>query len=188
MKFFSVIAFSLASLLLCSADAKSTGNSSHSQVSTIENRMLTDLNGSANETLGHVPTTQERLDMVVKALSRLPPHELERLGVSLTNEIIDGSPEADNLFRAWADRQSELKTAMKSLMQPAEFMTVLSATLRNATVPHSERRQALVDLESLVGDIDNARDFHTIGSWPLLVNLLNRCAYVAFHCLIHTLY
>eukprot|EP01034_Spumella_vulgaris_P020885 gene20885-26780_t len=68
------------------------------------------MKSSANDSLGHVPTTQERLDMVVKALSRLPPHELERLGVTLTNDIVDGTPEAENLFRAWADRQSELKT------------------------------------------------------------------------------
>lgn len=30
----------------------------------------------------------------------------------------------------------------------------------------------LVDLESFLEDIDNARDFHTIGGWPVLANTL----------------
>jgi hypothetical protein len=36
-----------------------------------------------------------------------------------------------------------------------------------------EVSQALIDLESLLTDIDNARDFHTIQAWPILLGDLS---------------
>ena len=30
----------------------------------------------------------------------------------------------------------------------------------------------LIELESFLEDIDNARDFHTIGAWPVLASTL----------------
>ena len=35
-----------------------------------------------------------------------------------------------------------------------------------------EKQAALRELEGLLCDIDNARDFHTIGGWPVLASLL----------------
>jgi hypothetical protein len=39
-------------------------------------------------------------------------------------------------------------------------------------LPPVQRIRALERLEGLLDDVDNARDFHTIGSWPTLVRFL----------------
>lgn len=59
-------------------------------------------------------------------------------------------------------------------MKPAEHMANLTQQLRSNNITNAQRRQILIDLESLLADIDNARDFHTIGSWPTLISQLVR--------------
>lgn len=126
-----------------------------------------------NEKLNYTePTPQERLDTIMKAFRRLPPAELSRLGVDVSENIVDGTPAAEHVLKAWSDRQEELKKAMKSLMQPAELMAKITQQLQDIALSLSEKEQALIDLESLLADIDNSRDFHTLGSWPVLVSLL----------------
>lgn len=114
---------------------------------------------------------QVQLDTIQRALLHLPPPEIAELGVNLDTPIIADTQQAQNLLLAWKQRQVDLKAAMASILKPAELMANLTAQLTtNLTIP--DRLRILIDLESLVSDIDNARDFHTIGSWPTLVTQL----------------
>jgi hypothetical protein len=138
---------------------------------------------------------QERIDAIVKAFHRLPGQEVERFGLDLDRPVQAGTPEAEQLFDAWKLRQAELKEAMKTILQPAEHMANLTRTL-NGTAPRAVAEEAvdvggavstteparaldaneqvyiLKQLESLLDDVDNARDFHTIGAWPTLLSFL----------------
>eukprot|EP01040_Poterioochromonas_malhamensis_P003833 gene3833-4095_t len=137
-------------------------------------------------------TEQDQLQTILRTLRKLPPDEAERLSVDLSDdEVVVGSERAEQLKLAWERRQQELRDAMKSLMKPAEFMGNLTQQLRDkvthfyhllASTPSnseeirqvtSDMNQLLVDLESLLTDVDNGRDFHTIGAWPDLTSFLS---------------
>ena len=123
---------------------------------------------------------QERIDTMVRAFQRLPLSEQERLGVDITKSIEAGSNLAKELQKAWDLRQKEVKEAMESVLKPAEYMAQLASILRGNTTSITEKGkeeeiiQSLIELESLVSDIDNARDFHTIGGWPILLSMINK--------------
>lgn len=122
----------------------------------------------------HATSEQEKIDTIVRAFQRLPPNELERLNVDISKTILAGTQEAEQLFNSWKMRQEELQHAMKSLLKPAEAMANYTEQLKNLSVNAvNEKRQILIDLESLLLDIDNARDFHTIGAWPVLLQHLH---------------
>lgn len=141
---------------------------------------------------------QERIDTMVRAFNRLPSPELERLGVDIkSGPIVQGTSRAEDLKRAWLERQKELKVAMESMTKPAEHMGELARRMK--VFVEQGRRQELVgkattiavadvdadadsvtdisnaleELESSLSDIDNARDFYTIGGWPVLVSMLS---------------
>ena len=135
---------------------------------------------------------QTRLDTMLRAFQRLPAPELARLDVDdITTPVESGTERAERLKKAWTQRQAELKNAVDSMVKPAAFMADIAAKLRDSRyyVKQSgtgsadganndrdvEERQVLSllrELEALVDDVDNARDFHTIGGWPVLVELL----------------
>ena len=136
---------------------------------------------------------QTRLDTMLRAFQRLPAPELARLDVGdITTPVESGTERAERLKKAWTQRQAELKNAVDSMVKPAEFMADIAAKLRDSRyyVKQSgtgnvdgennndqdlEQRQVLSslrELEALVDDVDNARDFHTIGGWPVLSELL----------------
>jgi hypothetical protein len=75
------------------------------------------------------------------------------------------------LKAAWTKRQEELKIAMASVAKPAEFMAEIALKLRENKQSLSECVESLKELESLLGDIDNARDFYTIGNLCVIVRL-----------------
>lgn len=134
---------------------------------------------------------QERIDTIVRAFNRLPAPELERLGVDITSSepIVQGTSRAHDLKRAWLERQKELKVAMESMTKPAEHMGELARRMKvfveQGRMQEHERvanadpdsvkdiSNALEELESSLSDIDNARDFYTIGGWPVLVSMLS---------------
>lgn len=129
----------------------------------------------------HIVTTeQDRLDTMVRALGRLPEPERQRLGVDISTPVLPNTERAEALHKAWESRQKELKSAVESMVKPAEHMAQLAQTLRNfvpgktSTTSEEEVTAALKELESALSDIDNARDFHTIGGWPALVSMLGR--------------
>mmetsp|Transcript_32383 Transcript_32383/g.54140 ORF Transcript_32383/g.54140 Transcript_32383/m.54140 type:complete len:385 (+) Transcript_32383:118-1272(+) len=136
---------------------------------------------------------QERIDTIVRAFKRLPGMELDALRIDLDQPILEGTVEASALFDAWTLRQQELREAMKNVLQPAELMANITRQL-NATILTSsssattsgdpeqllsgslsveEKVYLLKQLESLLDDVDNARDFHTIGAWPTLISFLS---------------
>lgn len=52
---------------------------------------------------------------------------------------------------------------MASVVKPAEFMAEIAVKLRENNQSISESVESLKELESLLSDIDNSRDFYTIG-------------------------
>jgi hypothetical protein len=121
----------------------------------------------------HIPTEQDQLDAIKSALSKLPSEELNRLGIDLGQEFLIGTSNGDLLKQVWNIRQSEVKRAVEGQLKPAEFMRDIMNILQNTTEA-SILIQNLVVLESLLADVDNSRDFHTIGGWPILLGLLHR--------------
>lgn len=141
---------------------------------------------------------QERIDTMVRAFKRLPAAELDRIGVDISAPIQSGSENAKHLFEAWKVRQAEFKKAVESMLAPVEHMKTIADRLQAYintgmsgkessmfSSPSSEKQggvsneasspnilDVLTELESLLSDVDNARDFHTIGGWPLLVQQL----------------
>lgn len=98
--------------------------------------------------------------------------ELSRLGVDANHEYVAGSAEADSLRAAWTHRQEELQEVMSKQLKAADYMADIAKRLVNSSVSDDDVIVHLTDLEQLVADIDNARDFHTVGGWPLLTSLL----------------
>lgn len=124
---------------------------------------------------------QERIDTIVRAFNRLPAPELSRLGVDVSEHIVQGTTKAEILKRTWLERQKELREAMDSMTKPVEHMGQLAQQIKSFTEAPKEKENlsnihdisnVLEELETSLADIDNARDFHTIGGWPILVNML----------------
>lgn len=97
---------------------------------------------------------------------------MTRLGVDIHHEYVAGTPEAKDLQLAWTQRQIELKEMMDKQLKAADYMTTLAGKLVNSSASDDEVVFHLQELEQLLSDIDNARDFHTIGGWPALTSLL----------------
>ena len=57
-------------------------------------------------------------------------------------------------------------------MKPVEVMAGLLQHLKLENSTNDQIIYSLEELESLLTDIDNARDFHTIGGWPILAKYL----------------
>ena len=68
---------------------------------------------------------------------------------------------AENLKTACTKRQEELRIAEK----PENVMAEIALKLRENNQSLSECVESLKELESLLSDIDNARDFYTIGRY-----------------------
>lgn len=180
-------------ILLLASALVALCNSTEGAISASGDVKLLDI-GDGEGYSPHVNDEKERIDTIIRAFKRLPDGELDRLGVQL-DEVVDGqeyAPEfVDKLINAWNRRQIELKEAMKSIAQPVEFMErIMQGThsfthslaadnsfIRFIVMTNYTSEEDLVsslhELESLLGDIDIARDFHTIGGWKLLVTFLD---------------
>lgn len=115
---------------------------------------------------------QQRIDGIKSAFMKLPSEELARLGVDMNQDYVAGTKFATQLENAWSRRQAELKDLMEKQLDSAEYMKNISETLQDLQVSDEEILLNLKELEQLLSDIDNARDFHTIGGWPILTSLL----------------
>lgn len=90
--------------------------------------------------------------------------------INLDTPILEGTLEEKKLLSAWKIRQKELQGAVQSVLKPAEYMANLTKQLQDLPrLSIDEKKSIFTDLESLLTDIDNARDFHTIGAWSILV-------------------
>jgi hypothetical protein len=162
--------------VLCCCIKPSFGDGSQFQIST--------------NTVPPPNQSEEQLQTIVRTFKKLPFDEIEKYEIDLSDEKVEvGTLRAANLLKAWKTRQEELKEAMKSIMKPAEMMANITQQLKihgkllfpsDDTAVHEETNskdtvlQLLIDLESLLADIDNARDFHTIEAWPTLLGFLDK--------------
>lgn len=116
---------------------------------------------------------QEAIDTIIRTFQSLPPGERERLNVDLSTPMIAGTEASQMLVDAWTQRQAEIRQLFEKMVKPAEVMAQISRDLLNSSLPEHFVVDRLVELESLLADIDNARDFHTIGGWPVLISYLS---------------
>ena len=119
---------------------------------------------------------QGNVDTILRSFRNLPPEELQHIDISIDIEsavsIKAGTDAAKQLIEAWAIRQIEFKKAVESMIAPAEQLKQLCVILNNQSASETEVINTIQDLEYLLSDVDNARDFHTIGCWPALTKHL----------------
>lgn len=116
---------------------------------------------------------QTRLDTMQRVFQQLPAPELQKYNLDLENRAVPGSEMAVRFQRAWLERQKELRSLQDLLDKPAESMSALVSVMRNASsLPTDTVAKAIADLQTYLEDVDNARDFHTIGGWPVLLSFL----------------
>ena len=119
---------------------------------------------------------QDKVDTILRAFRNLPPEELQHIDISIDIEsagsIKAGTDAAKQLIEAWTTRQIEFKKAVESMIAPAEQLKQLCTILNNQSASEIELVNTIQDLEYLLSDVDNARDFHTIGCWPALTQHL----------------
>ena len=139
------------------------------------------------------------IGMMHRTLSRLPDEEKERMGglpeLPAGRGIASLTPRERELFemrmtQIWEQRQKELKELEESMLDLPEILKEriksIRAYLEDPTTHLKEHDldelaaqgsvthivSVLQDLEYQLTDMDMARDFHTLGGWPLLVSLL----------------
>lgn len=117
----------------------------------------------------HNDLEQLRIDTIVRTFKKLPAAEIESIGVDIETPVLSGTERAKELFRAWKQRQEEFRQAVESMVSPIKHMKSISTVLQNKSSSDEQLIDTLKELESLVTDVDNARDFHTIGGWEHLV-------------------
>jgi nucleotide exchange factor SIL1 len=139
------------------------------------------------------------VSMMHRTLSKLPDEEQERMGglpeLPAGGGLASLTPRERELFekrmkQIWEKRQKELKELQESMMDLPEILKERIKSIRayledptahlkqhdldelapRGTVTHIV--SVLQDLEYQLTDLDMARDFHTLGGWPLLVSLL----------------
>lgn len=178
-----ILNFSTSATSSIDQDAELLSKSS----ATLES-VMSDMNSESGEPLKAVDD-QQRVDTLLRALKRLPDSELEMYGIKadgLPESIEPHSEQARRLFKAWQQRQMDLREAIKSMTKPAEIMgnhlKVLASIIPSKAesvdsvevkATDSDVRHALNELESLVDDVDNARDFHHLGGYRIVSDLLN---------------
>ena len=129
---------------------------------------------------------KEQLQLLIRAFKRLSDEERSRLNVDLNQNIEVGSEAATSLMEVWNTRQQELKYAIDNMVKPVDYMKdllegiehpTISATSDNNNngnnnIKYRNRTANLIELESMVDDIDNARDFYAIGGWSTLCEIV----------------
>ncbi len=146
-------------------------------------------------------------EMMHRTLSKLPQQEMERYGGlpelpdTDADRIVLTSKERQafekRMAEIWDQRQAELKEAQTMLMDLPEVLKerirgiqeYLKDPLEQLKKVDLEKDEddgrmvtdiisLLKDLEFQLIDVDNARDFHTLGGWELLVALLSEDMHV----------
>lgn len=114
-----------------------------------------------------------RADRMLAALESIP--EDERQGLGLDVEVLRSKPLEERLVKLeelWTVRQQELREAYDAMPKVNELLTKRIEVLQDASATDDAIIVVLADLEDLLSDIDMARDFHTIGGFPMLASML----------------
>lgn len=102
--------------------------------------------------------------------------EEERLQMGLDVEKLRVAPFAERLARLeelWAVRQLELKEAYDAIPTVNELLKARLEVLQDPDASESTLILALTDLEDLLSDIDMARDYYSLGGFPVLASMLD---------------
>lgn len=145
-------------------------------------------------------------DMMHRTLSKLPHEEMEKYGGLPELPTADGikarmTPEEQNRFERrmaeiWEKRQAELKEVQEQLLDVPEMLKERMrgmkdylkdpiTQLSSFNLEDEEEEEGIItnilsllkDLEFQLSDLDNARDFHTMGGWEVLVMFLSEDAH-----------
>lgn len=163
----------------------------HDTISTSTSLVLSDEDNNNNnageyELVDDATESEPQYDYVMmhRALSHLPIVEQERMGglpalpsQNWNSDSADVINFKQEMKKLWQRRQQELRDAqvpdqVKVLEEYIEiFENALAAT--NKKDIENGLLVALEELEFHASDVDMARDFHTIGGWPLLVSILS---------------
>lgn len=114
-----------------------------------------------------------RADRMLEALERIPANERVDMDVDL--EALRSTPLEERLAKLdalWKVRQQELREAYDATLKVNEQLGERINILEDAAASEASLVDALTDLEDLLSDIDMARDFHTLGGFPLLSSML----------------
>ena len=151
--------------------------------------------------------TNYDFEMMYRTLSKLPPKEIEAMGglPELPDSKKDGSLSTafeGRMLDIWKKRQAELlelelnfpeilKSRIAGIKEYlADPETQLESLNLDADLDDNvvtDIVSLLKDLEFQLSDIDMTRDFHTMGGWPLLVQLVSEEAHVPGNKTIHEL-
>jgi nucleotide exchange factor SIL1 len=155
-------------------------------------------------------------DMMHRTLSKLPDDEKERFGglpelpeqepFSKTRTTVTSEQRKafeKRMLDIWKQRQAELAELQEQLLDfPAvlkERINSIEAYLKDPPAAWNgidlETPEGVVthivsvldDLQFQLSDVDMARDFHTMGGWPLLASLVSESDHVPVNQTIHSL-
>lgn len=145
-------------------------------------------------------------EMMHRTLKKLPEEEKQRMGgipeLPASGGLHSLTPKERELFehrmaQIWERRQKELKELEETLLDLPEVLKERIKLIREYLQdPTTHLREmdldeqpppgqvshiisVLQDLEFQVNDLDNSRDFHTLGGWPLIVSLLSEQVHVS---------
>lgn len=146
-------------------------------------------------------------EMMHRTLSKLPSEEMERYGglpelpeTGSTKKVLTSKERQafeQRMAEIWDRRQAELKEFQSHLLDVPEvlkervrgiheYLEDPLNQLRKVNLEKEDEHEVLVtdilsllkDLEFQLTDVDNARDFHTLGGWELLVALIPEDSHV----------
>lgn len=115
-----------------------------------------------------------RADRMLAALEAIPVDE--RLQMKLDVEAMRAMPLTERLSKLqdlWDVRQQELKEAYDAMPKVNELLMARIEVLQATDSSESAVELALIDLEDLLSDIDMARDFYSLGGFPILTSMLD---------------
>lgn len=151
-------------------------------------------------------STSYDFDMMFRTLSKLPDDEKVRMGglpepPQHRNNVKEVTPEQRQAFEKrmleiWEQRQEQLKVLYEQMLDfPAIIKERIKSIDEYLKDPHAHLTQVdldaewpegvvthivsvLHDLQFQLSDVDMARDFHTMGGWPLLATLVSEDTHV----------
>jgi nucleotide exchange factor SIL1 len=198
-----------------SSSSSSSSSSSVSMAIVNEDGSVQFQESTKDTVVSSSSTNSYDFDMMHRTLSKLPDDEKKRMGglpelPQTKDETKPMTPEQrkafeDRMLEIWKRRQEELAALYEQMV---DFPAVLKERIKSIDEylkdPQTHLKQVdvdadlpegivthivsvLDDLEFLISDVDMARDFHSMGGWPLLVTLLSEDSHVPVNKTIQTL-
>lgn len=133
------------------------------------------------------------VDGIVQVLQGLPePPKISDMDIHEAHATLDPVEFKRHIVKLWKDRQTMLRDAMDSMQDSATHLqTLIDSILPIADrydkgwIHHNEEEEeketqayliALEEIEWAVQDLDQAKDFHTLGGFVLIVDILSHAS------------